>query len=205
MHICQSLQSPTNLIRTQSHSRKANDKPTKYGIHSPELHHNHSDPAHRWAWKLQQRYSLMQARSGLFAASQSPALRIVHAHSRFHLRCRRGRIRWLCLRCLNMWSGCALPARPHTHPSHEGEQQLRDGEHRALPSSSAPTRPAARSYSALSVWHPVPSELERMMLDMIALPVVPLPCLCRRRRTLRLTRILGAHAARVWGCRCGVL
>jgi hypothetical protein len=132
-YICQSLQSPTSYVRNPI--AEANDKPTKYGIHSSELHPSHSDHAHKLdgLGMLQQRQSLMQARSGLFA-DQSPALRIVHARSRYHLRRRRRHIRRLCLRCLSMWPGCPLPARPHRHPNHNRERQLRDGEHRALPS-----------------------------------------------------------------------
>src|SRR6266567_1718613 len=54
---------------TQSHSREANDKPTKYDVHPLDLHHNHSHHAHRWAWRLQQRHSWMQVHSGLFGTS----------------------------------------------------------------------------------------------------------------------------------------
>ena len=113
---------------TPSHSREANDKPTTYDVHPLDLHHNHPDHAHRWAWRLQQRHSWMQVRSGLFGTS----LLCNPIRSRYHLRRHRGRIRRLCLRRLDMWPGRALPARLNGHPNNERNQQLRDGEHRAF-------------------------------------------------------------------------
>jgi hypothetical protein len=162
------------------------------------------------------KHSLTQARSGLFAASQSPALRIVHARSRYHLRRHRGRICRLCLRCLNMWPGCALPTRPHRHPNHEREQQLRDGGI-ALFQAAILVRPL-RARTSLSVWDLVPSELEKddawhdrprpivllMQAAARASPNVYLRCPCRT--CLGLRSILGCMWAvrNVW-LRCEFL
>lgn len=73
----------------------------------------------------------------------SELLRPLIAHRpcfRDHLRCHRGGIRRLCLRRLDMWPGRTLPVRPHRHPNYERQQQLRDGERRALPRCYARTR-----------------------------------------------------------------
>jgi hypothetical protein len=147
----------------------------------------------------------MQACSGLFAASQSPALRIVHA---------------------SLQVSVTTPSRPHSSamssvPQHVARLRFTSSASQASQSrtrtaiarrgalrsskllfSTAPARPAARSHSALSVWHPVSSELERTMPGTVAL--LPLPRLCRRWRALCLMRILATHVARVWGCCCGV-